>query len=1214
MVSCDYVIMILGRDVVQKLEFIKAFETELKELFSQDKQYLPFQKKLVGILRRLNPDLTKISQTEDETKQLFIETSLWINRHYAENIEYFKASLESETHKHHHAIEAFRKLSVAKTHDMNARLKLHFDMIEEKNQEIERKTKEKIDQAKIILSREQATIQKVQQEARRIYQETTQAIELEKVESLELYLKRYDKSIERLNLEQDALIEKNKLQKEIYAKDSQVATQANDATYLIIKNTYTQLSISVNKKINEVKKKYQSDLESIKKSHESKIKPILQQIEELKLSYEEAQAKSLTSYTEKMTALNVVFDVQKQAYEQKKDRFIHEGHEAITLLNSKLSAYRETTQKEKLTKSREIRDEIKSISDDFDKEKKNRELTLLMNQLDQELNKQIIRTHRDIITKKKETQRKLFELDQKHLREINDWRLTKALYEYEKRQDAAKIDLNFNHNLQASELIKKSEELNYAYEKERLLLRQNANLLPLEHQISIGAFIQERELNLLANDAHVLMAGYKYQEVLLEDEEQKALLLLQLERDNEKLRYDADLKVLNASTQLELEKEKLKRDFVLAEQDLRLELSQTLYHKQEEQAKIERKQSSREIELEQNLFYQENYHALDKIKFDTQREDFTHHYNINKIRYEHQQRENTEKAMRLLSTYKNELEYNQGMTESLFYVLRMFYQTDLTFKKTMIDLYHLPSHPEVFKGYISYVIKQSKEMVKSLFSIIEDYQGKDQAFYIKKIEDLTGYKYMLKHENTMNYFDAEILKIEQKVTLIKKDIKAAEDQFLMTQSDIERQELIIEQLKILIEDTKQKSRSDQRHQTLKDQHKEISNRELEVKNLKQTIKQLGKTIDDKHNDITPLLAHIESLKEQQAAKEHKLDQLKHQEADIFYRYLQKSQRVYERLTFDIKEAHEKLILFYELLLDEVYVSDQTLKEKTKSIDLSLVLFEKNLMKHYQSLLNVMLSFYQKNQREQEILTDSFRKSTTDLMFSLDVSYRKQIQELKQKEEKATKDYIQNMKNMRDKTKKTMTYERMVYEKSFKTDQELLKEIESKIQINQLRRDNELKLIHENQMATAAQHEHEHQEQMVALQNHYQKSIINIETHMQTQHKYYGSLDESIGTKNNAIVQKYMINHEKSLASLKQKFDHHVSVMTKNIENMHERHKDETKILKRMNHKRESELKNMAEHTKRYERQMKHDQMVILGKELRLLRKTHFSKMKMLHLN
>ena len=1206
--------MILGRDVVQKLDFIKTYEAELKQLLAQDKQYLPFQKKLVGLLRRINPDLTKFSQLEDSSKQQFIDKSLWINRHYAENIEHFKHSLESKTREHQDVMDAYHKASVAKTHDINNRLKMHFESIEEKNQDIERKTKEKIEQAKMLLNREQSSIQKVQLEARRVYQETTQQIEREKVESQDLYVKRYEENVLKLNQEHDALIEKNKLTKETFVNDAQKETQINDATYLLIKNTYTQLSISVNKKINEVNKKYQNDLESIKKNHEANMKPILAQIELLKHQYEDAQAQSLLSYTGKLTALNVVFDVQKQAYEQKKDRFIHEGHEAITLLNSKLSAYRETTQKEKLLKSREMRDAIKSLTDDNEKDKKNRELTVLMNQLDQELNKQIIRTQKDITVKKKETQRKLFELDQKHLREINDWRLTKALYEYEKRQESAKIDLNFNHNLQASELMKKSEELNYAYEKERLLLRQNAILLPLEHQISIGAFIQERELNMLANDAHVAIAGYKYQEVLLEDDEQKALLLLQLERDKEKLRYEADLKVLNASTQLELEKEKLKRDFILAEQDLRLELSQTLYHKQEQQATIERKLATREIELEQSLFYKENYHALDKIKFDTQREDFTHHYHIHKIRYEHQQRENQEKALRLLNTYKNELEYNQGVTESLFNVLLMFYQTDLTFKKTMAELYHLPSHPEVFKGYISYVIQVSKDMVKSLYAIIEEYQGKDQAFYIKKIEDLTGYKYMLKHENTMNYYDAEIAKIEQKIAHIEKDIKSSEDEFLMKQSDVERHELAIEQLKISIEDTKNQSRSDHRTHAIKDYHKDISNHEQEVKNLKQSIKQLGKTIDDKHNAITPLLALIESLKEQQATKEHKLEQMKHQEAEIFYRYLHKSQRVYEQLTFDIKEAHEKLIIYYELLLDEVYVSDASLKEKTKTIDTALSIFEKNLMKHYQGLLNVMLSFYQKNQREQELLTHSFKKSTTDLIYSLDLSYEKQMQEIKQKEEKSSRDYLNTLKDMRLKTKKMMAYEKSAYEKSFKTDQELLKEIESKIQVNHVRRDNELKLIHENQMATALQHEHEHQENVKDLQNQVQKTIANIETHIQSQHKYYGSLDESIATKNNAILQKYMINHEKSLASLKQKFDHHVSVMTKNLELLDERHKDESRTLKRMNLKREEELKNMREHMKRYERQMKQEQMSVLGKELRLLRKTHSSKMKMLHLN
>ena len=73
-------------------------------------------------------------------------------------------------------------------------------------------------------------------------------------------------------------------------------------------------------------------------------------------------------------------------------------------------------------------------------------------------------------------------------------------------------------------------------------------------------------------------------------------------------------------------------------------------------------------------------------------------------------------------------------------------------------------------------------------------------------------------------------------------------------------------------------------------------------------------------------------------------------------------------------------------------------------------------------------------------------------------------------------------------------------------------------------------------------------------------------------------------------------------------------MEKSKKNQNMRLLQEEHTLKRMNLKREEELKNINEHMKRFTRQTKRQQNHVLMKELSLLRKTHFSKVKMLHLN
>jgi len=1199
---------------VLKLEYVKSFEADLKQLLAIDKKYMPIQKKLAAVLRSLNPSLQKVQNTMEDINKMFLQKSLQINRHYAENMETYQRSLNVLIQKNQEDIEKSKKLKHQQTHDLNINLKAQLEAIDEKIVQINLDANEKLEKADQALKRELGQIYKIMQDARKIYQETTQRIELEKVESTELYLKRYEEKVLEFDQKEQTLHADMDLRRELIKEESQQASKTNDGSYLTIKNTYSQLSISLNKKINELKKKYQNALAILEKEHQERLKPILQAIEDLKVNYQDAQRKSLQTYTEKMSSLNVIFDVQKSAYETKKDRIIHEGNDAITLLNSKLSTFKETTQKDKLNKARELRDEIKSIEDEKEQHDKNKILNQMLNQFDNDLNKQILRTNRDIINKKKETQKKLYELDQKHLREINEWRLKKVLYEYEKKQDFTKIDLNYNHNLSASELMQKSEELTYTYQKEMLLQQHNMDLLPLEFQLSIAAAVQERELNLLANDAHVTIASFKHAEALLDFEIKKELTMIERSRNIEKTRYEADLRVLNASTQLELEKEKIKRDYTLAEQELRTELQNALFNKSKQAIEMERKDQINALDLERDLIYLENKNTLESMKRAALSEEYKRVFNVNEGRFKHQQRMSNEKATRLLSTYQNELENNQMRTENFFKVLFMFYQTDRFFKDTITELYHLPSHPEVFKGLIGLVKKQTEDFMKSFFVIVEDYQRLDQEFYIAKIDDMTGYKYMLKHEDMMNYYDAETQKVKGKIKSIEDDIKGLEEQFFLAQGELERNQLAITQLQKLIEQTKHQEKTETKHHDIKEYQKEISNKEHEIKRIKQRLVRLQKTMDQKHLQIGPLEVEIEKIKKKQGDEEKVLESNKRKEGAFFYRYLTKNQRIYEKLTHDVRMYHEALMGYYHSLFDEVYVSDAFLKEKDKTLGLALQTFEKHVIERHQGLMNVMLAFYHKNKKEQYQLTIGFKKSTLALVRSLKINHARQLEDLSQDALKQHKDAVQQEKSLRLKSKKQAELEHLMYKKSLVIDQNTLKVLEKRISENLEHREEELKLIHENQNQTAQQYNHEHELKVLDIQKESDKNLLSLDQSIQNAVKNHTSLDESIMNKNEAILAKYQVNHDKSLALLKQKTLHIEEGIQKLTKGQHERLAQEKVILKQMNSKRENELKNIQEHMERFNRQTKRSQNHELNKELALLRKTHNSKVKMLHLN
>lgn len=1197
-----------------KLDYIKSLDAEFKQLLSVDKKYQPIGKSLAALLRSMNPELQKIKKKHEGSEDHFVKESLVINKNYAENLDNFHRSLNVLVEKNHQEVEKSQKIKLQQTHDLNINLKAQLDGLDERMIQVNLDAKEKISKADQALKRELSQIQKVMNEARRIYQEASQAIDIEQKESIRIYGKNFDEDMAELAVKEAKIHEAYQVKKEENKQTSFMVTKENDDSYLLIKNTYSTLSITLNKKINELKKRYQQIILELDKDHQDAMTPIEKSILDLKTNYAEAQRKALQNYTEKMSSLNVIFDVQKTDYETKKERIIHDGNEAITLLNSKLSAYRETTQREKLVKAREIRDEIKSIESEKEQDKKNRELSSMMNQFDSELNKQIIRTNKDIQQKKKETQKRLFDLDQKHLREINEWRLKKVLFDYEKKQDFAKIDLNFNHNLSISELQKSSEIQTHQYKKDLILMQHNKDLLSLEYQLMIGASIQERELNLLANDAHMAVASFKLKEIHDENEFKKELLDIQYQKDILKTTYDADLRVLNATTQLELEKEKVKRDFILQEQELRIELSHAIYTKQEALIKHELQLLINELDYEREVLYLENKKTLDVIKLEALLEEAKRDFVISEAKYKHQQRMSNEKATRLLKTYQNELEHNQLTSECLMDALWLYHRHDQTLMQLIIQLYKLPSHPEVFKGFLLLLIDQIRTFEETNMNLLEIFQEMDHAFYLKKIEDLTGYKYMLKHEDMMNTFEAELQKVIDKKRVIEDDIKSLEEQFFANQTELERHHLFINQLDKITVSIKAEKQSGSKHHDLKENQKLVSNHEHEIKRIKQQLSRIEKQIDQKHQQLTPLDLEIDKIKRHQKEEETSLADKKRDEASIFYRYLGLNKRIYEKLTQTITKRYDALKTFYQSLYQEVYVTEAFLDVELKKLTAHLHHHETELVNYHQRLMNVMLNFYLKEKNEQAQLTLGFKQSTLALIRSLHQSYTKQLKDIDNDHQKKVISDHHQIKTLKVKHQKKQELEELSYQKALAIEQNVLKNLEDKITDNRKKNEDELRLLNENQLSIAQQYQSEHQTKLGELKSAFDKQIYGMDQTIQTATKSYQSTDESMTNKNQAIILKYQQAYDKYQVMLKQKATHYDTEMEKSTQNYQTRLLDERMTVKRMNKKREGELKNIQVHVNRFTHQTRNDQNDELNKELRLLRKSHLSKMRMLHLN
>lgn len=1201
--------------LIQKFEYLKTFENDLKQQLSNDKKYLPISKKLVVLLREINPFLEEIAKNQQELIAKYLKRNLDINKAYASSVENFHRSMKVLEDKNHAEIEKSQKIRIQKSHEINQNLKAEFEKIEFRIAQANQKANEDLQEADNNFKRELSGIQRIMVSVRKSYQKTTSLIEDEKTEAVEAIAKSFQNKIKNLDEQIFNLDSEHQEQLAVIQDKGLKVNQENDETYLIIKNTYTQLSIQLNKKINEIKKKHQKSLSEIEKTHEYNLKPITKAIEDLKLDYQNAQKESLQKYSEKMNSLNVIFDIQKTAYEAKKERIIHESNEAITLFNSKLSAYRETIQKEKLITSRKMRDEMKSMEDLNDQEKHNRALTSLIRNYDNELNKQIIRTNKDILDKQREQQHRLFIHDQAHLKEINEWRLKKIVYEYDKKQEFARIDLNFHHNLTASEQQLKLVQANYNFQKDVLLLNHNKDLLPLEFQLAIAAAVQERELNLLGNDAHLAIAYTKYQENLLNYELKTRRAKLELEKSVSEALYSADSQVLNISIQLELEKEKIKRDFVINEQEQRIELISAMLEKSKQLIQFELNQELLNIDLDRELTLIENKYTLDLIKAEALKEEYKRQFVINEAKYKNQQRLSTEKASRFLKTYQIELEMNQEQTEDFLKILRMYYTLEVSLKNSLIDLYHLPSHPEVFKGMINIFSNLSKELNTSLISILEQYKAYDQEFYIKKIEDLTGYKYMLKHEDTMNYYNQEINKVMQKRAYVENDIKKLEEQFFMRQSEFEHTQSLVNSAIKNLEDAKN---HDLRNENISSDHKEshklITNYEQDTKRIRKELSTIEHAIDQKHLEIMPIDKEIERLTAKQKFAEIKLEQSKHKEASLFYLFLNKNQDIYQDSAIDIKTYFDEVLNFYEHLKTEVYVSDTFLTTENLILDKAFQHYEKKLIISQQSLLDLMLEYYHKNEREQLKMIKGFKKSLSSLVISLNQTYNHHLRDTFAEQQKHEVDKNKQLQLQKDKIKSKLDLEKISYQKKLSQVQQLMKQIESKITLNSEKQIQELKLLNENQISIAEQYNSEFLQKKGVLDEQDKKTISQIDANIQLANKNYQELEESVSTKNQVLLTKYQLSHDKNIELLKQKTFHYEQLVTKATFADQERTKQYNITLRRMNSRREAELKNINVHHKRYLISTKNEQTQVLNRETRSLKKSHSFKMRMLHLN
>ncbi len=1201
--------------VIKKFAYLKSFSDRLQEQFDSDKKYQPIKKRMLALLRDFRPILKRMNDEAEKDRARLVESIEKRRENKEQYVESAQKSLVVLKEKNNGEIERRKQLNDQKRTSLESKIREQNKGLDERIAQANAHYDDQVHKAELEFKRKKVVIDKGVEAVRTAYRQAIQQIESEKGESDRRLLSSYEEKINRIENDLEETIKQAKDNRlEINAR-SEETTAENDEIYVRIKTAHSTLSVAINQKINELKKSYQKALKKYDKIHEKRMVPIQEQIDKLQEEFSRTKEDILKNYREQLSRLDEQFDQQREAYEEKKKRIVHRSGETITLLNSKLSAYRESINQIKTQTAREARLEMKKVESHADRDRLNRNLTRALNSYDNDLNKQILRTQKDILTQQKESQRDLFEHDLQHLRDVNEWRLKRSLAEYRKKQEFTKVDLNYNHNMKIYEHQMKLLEAYDRYEKDILSITYNLDILPLDTQLSIASSFQECELNLLANEASLAIAHYKF----LQSHEDYLENRKTLEYDHQKKRakklFEADQQVLNISTQLQIEKEKLKRDYGIEEQTLRGEINQSLFDKSVLNDRFDLDQTLALIECDRKLYDHELHHALEKdehsLREETSKREFVQQEAASKTRFLIDQ----EVAKTALKINRCEVESNQRALERYYEILRTIRQTEIRIKESLHELYLLPSHPEVFKNTLEIMSEMYDAFLETISKLTGERAENDQSFYHERFSALLDYTYGIRSRELDRMYDERKSSIETQRQTILHVIHNKENDVYRLQQKEESTRETLEQLTERNEDLKTLENPHKKDQlTIKENNRMALNLENELKQIQISLQALDRDINMLHGKLLPFNDRLEKL-DLRRRRAHDVLSIKKQKESVRLENFQSDNRkTYQTLLKAFTENTRITKTAYARLSNELYVTDAFLDTSLKQIKDADDVLDRLITNSQQDHLDTLQAMHHDQIRQRKNMLDILKKSLDKRIEGLESYYRSNMKRHTRLLERLEKKHDNKRLSIKD----TLNHELSKIEELFNKDRTqkhgFLEDKEQKIVEKSDRLRQEIGSLTDNQHAIAQQFTQDYEASIKELDDDYRKRIQQLDDEDKRLESEQQNLSESIENKNRLLLMRYETEQNKSRDNLEQKRSMYDTNESKTIQAKRHRQTHFEETVRRMKTRRENEIDNLESHLKRFNTQTRRAQTRMLRKETRILRKSHRFKMRMLKLN
>ena len=1195
-------------------EAIKAIKTEFDTELKSDKLYAPIARAIKKLIGDIPSELKEIAQNDTGQKTLFSNRLEAINHHYQQHEDFYLKAINILATKNEAEIKKIRKNRNSKFDKITKRFNLQLDDINKRREQIESEYSHALSDIETTYQRDIGSYQKVTQSARKLNQKVTQDIESEQQVALESLKSTHQTSARDRKSQKELLIKAFEEKKKDIDERQALTTTTNNDVYLSIKTDYNQFSVIFNKKINELNKENQKALKTIKDRYEDKRRPIDALLVKLKEDYKTAVERIKSSYQAELTAMNTDFDLKKHQYEDKKERIIHESNEIISLLNSKLTAYKESVNRENLETARDIRNKMKSTDVEFEQNNLQKELRANLKNANNEINKQILRTNREIANRQREFHFRLYNHDLTYIKTLNDWRLAKNLAAYNHKQSLAKIELNFNHNIAQSKAQLALNETIYKHQEQHLNLSLNRDLLALETQLQIASLVQERELNLLTNDQQIAINLAKLEHAKLEFDQQLALEDLDFAQKQDDLSYEYNQLTVNSNTQLELEKARSARDFSLQEQQIRSDIAKKIYERNEHMLNLEKQ--ARTLAIDHELKMLEMTQDDDAFHIDINHRGLTH----KRVSFIMKATIKNQKRMSLLAVKKQaDMDWNL-LLDNQYHVIQFtnyllsLYNTRYHMRTLIHDLYLLPSHPETFKKALLLAMRFDHEMDVSMKSYISDYEIRMRELLKAKITDQANYRYVMKYDQVMKFYHAKQKRIDREQKTIESEIQLIEQNYIKYQGDIDQNKAFIEQLIKINDQIKSGLLPLQTSYDYKENTKLIKNHQNIISHLKDNMKRADKIVDVKHREINTLARAQTAVQKSMETATKRLIREKSTESQFYLKHLVKHDKHFKVMNKRLSIFTHHSMAFYGDLKELVYVTNDALKDAFKKLKTHKQAFEKSLVQIEQRLLKDTLSFYQECQEINQAFNTSFEQRTKRYLSQIDQTIhtfmRDQENAIKMQETSLLKQiHAANRDESHQKDILNLNKDKATHE-----DLHEIKELENKLDAHLVHSESEINALNENQKAIALQYVKEVEQHMDGHEKEHQKHIAFFKTRYNNTFSDFDGSNQTLLNKNQVLLIRYATQRTKSLENMKNKSIHYASQIEHHLADIQKAMDLHQKDASSRDKRRQDELKNIQNHVKRFEAQAETSQKNALGKDIVALKRNLNFKLKALKLS